>query len=247
MIDFACSSCRQNFSVKAEFAGRQAKCPKCKTVLKVPKEIHEPSPSIPDDGLDDLLDEIGIEPLDTQSKDNNTTRKCPMCKAEMNAQSVLCIECGYDWRMHRRRPTSRDETPESRSSILREKSLLLGFLYSVVGAAIGAAVWAAVAISIDYEIGWIAWGLGAFAGLGMATGNNDRDNLIAGLIASAVAVGGILAAKMFVLHWLSIPLQAGDGSFGLTTIWAMFDGYDLLFVLLAVVTAFRVGTAPFAR
>src|SRR5438309_184081 len=41
LIAFACSNCGRQFSVKAEFAGRQTHCPSCKETLIVPAPLGD--------------------------------------------------------------------------------------------------------------------------------------------------------------------------------------------------------------
>jgi hypothetical protein len=71
------------------------------------------------------------------------------------------------------------------------------------GGAVGAAAWVAVGYFTNYEIGWIAWGIGLLAGLGvrMAAHPGEQDeSAVRGVVAAAIAVTCILAAKYLVFH-----------------------------------------------
>jgi tellurite resistance protein len=67
----------------------------------------------------------------------------------------------------------------------------------LIGGAVGAFVWAAVVYFTEYEIGWIAWGVGGLVGYGVAAGNRDgtRSSTAAGVLAVAISIVAILAGK----------------------------------------------------
>ena len=67
----------------------------------------------------------------------------------------------------------------------------------MIGGAVGAAIWAGISYATNYEIGWIAWGVGIAAGFGMMIGYNGT-SVSAGGVAAMLAVGGILLGKWMV-------------------------------------------------
>lgn len=73
------------------------------------------------------------------------------------------------------------------------KDIVLG----VLAGAIGATAWAGVVFVTDYEVGWIAWGVGALVGYGVALGNKDRGRspTAAGVLAVGITVLAIAAGK----------------------------------------------------
>jgi hypothetical protein len=178
---------------------------------------------------------------------------CPSCRVPLATGAVICVACGYDVRKGAKLATKKgadaeDDAPAKKASVAA--SFGRGVLYSVIGAAIGAAIWAGVAIGTHYEIGWIAWGLGALAGAGMALGHEDKDGTAAGITAAGISLAGILAAKFIIYQYLTgmiadagIPLEmleqvAGEElGFG-----SMFSPMDGLFFLLAVGTAYKLGS-----
>lgn len=78
-------------------------------------------------------------------------------------------------------------------------------VFGVIGGVVGAAVWAGVAYFTEYEIGWIAWGIGGLVGYCVAVANKDRlrSPTQAGVIAVvitalSIAGGKYLAVELFI-------------------------------------------------
>ncbi len=89
-IVVACQ-CGQRFQARDELAGRQAKCPKCGSILTIPRPAaRSPASSSKPAAspLDDILDDAGIDEL--------AKPRCPECHAELKPGAVLCVACGYD-------------------------------------------------------------------------------------------------------------------------------------------------------
>jgi hypothetical protein len=80
---------------------------------------------------------------------------------------------------------------------------LKGIVGAAVGAAIGALIWALVSKFTGYEIGWIAWGVGALAGFG-AVMMGGRGRAMA-VIAAVLALAGIFVGKVY-----AVELALGD-------------------------------------
>jgi hypothetical protein len=178
---------------------------------------------------------------------------CPSCRVPLATGAVICVACGYDVRKGEKLSTKKsadaeDDVPAKKASVAA--SFGRGALFSVIGAAIGAAIWSGIAIATHYEIGWIAWGLGALAGAGMALGHEDKDGTAAGITAAGISIAGILAAKVIIYQYLTgmvedaglsmemlETLSGEDTGFG-----SMFSPMDGLFVLLAVGTAYKLGS-----
>ena len=192
--------------------------------------------------------------------------QCPKCSAPLEKSAVLCVKCGYNTRTGERLSTKRDASaPSAKQQKGSVGTLMKGTLFSGIGALLGAGVWVGIAIATGYEIGWIAWGLGAAAGVGMAVGHEDDDGTTAGLIAAAMSIVGILAAKVMCFEHLksligdfSVELVEGiegaDAAQGeqlarlgeifneQLTFASMFSPYDALFFLLAVGSAYKLGS-----
>lgn len=60
--------------------------------------------------MNEMFDEIGFA-LD----DGTKGRKCPECKAPMQPEAIICIECGYNETLGKKMKTIRPVTAEDRA------------------------------------------------------------------------------------------------------------------------------------
>ena len=74
----------------------------------------------------------------------------------------------------------------------------LALAAGLVAALLGGLIWAAIVLVTDYEVGWVAWGIGALVGFAMAAVTRTRGRAI-GLAAAALALVGLIAGKGFVV------------------------------------------------
>ena len=72
---FPCPACGKQYRWKPEMAGRTAKCA-CGAKLVVPTDPPQAAPVAP-------------APVASQSK-------CPDCGADLTADAVLCVNCGFN-------------------------------------------------------------------------------------------------------------------------------------------------------
>jgi hypothetical protein len=80
-------------------------------------------------------------------------------------------------------------------------SVLKWLIAGVIGAGIGGAAWVLVAYFAEMEVGWIAWGIGLLAGLGVRKSMPaDEVNPAAGIAAVAAALLVVAASKYYVVH-----------------------------------------------
>ncbi len=96
-------------------------------------------------------------------------------------------------------------------------SIVNGVVASLVGGAIGAAAWMGVSYSTDYEIGWLAWGIGALAGAGMSLGLKGSGDMAAGVVAALIALTAVFGGKYGAVHF---AVQKSLGEFEATPIGA---------------------------
>lgn len=75
-----------------------------------------------------------------------------------------------------------------------------GIIIAVVAGVMGTVVWASIVYFTGFEIGWLAWGIGAAVGASFAV--NKNRTIATGIIAVAIAVVAILAGKFFALEAL---------------------------------------------
>ncbi|MFK7790550.1 MAG: hypothetical protein AB8C95_13795, partial [Phycisphaeraceae bacterium] len=123
-IKFKCKSCEKKISVRAEYAGKKAKCPGCKNPLRVPSNRPKRSATgVPigagaDSGsssageksysLSDLAEmeaNAAVELTELTSKVSNQAgsarikggKDCPECASSVKQEAVLCVNCGHNF------------------------------------------------------------------------------------------------------------------------------------------------------
>jgi hypothetical protein len=205
--------CGTNMRVRASAAGKKAKCPKCGGVMTIPAVA--PAPRIvlsapaasPDATPSDLSDLLPIEPAPTVEPAGGM--RCPQCKIMMATGAKICISCGYNVATGKTLKTS-DGTPGKVA--VAAKSLgtfALGSVLSGVGAAIGGLVWFLVAWYANLAVGYIAWGIGVLAGLGMMWGHRTPSTK-AGVVAAGMSALGIVGAKLAIFIVVIYSMVTGD-------------------------------------
>lgn len=71
----------------------------------------------------------------------------------------------------------------------------------LIGAGIGGAIWVAIAYYANYEVGYVAWGIGLLAGLGVRrTMDASEINPASGVAACGAAIMMIAMSKYYVAH-----------------------------------------------
>ncbi|MBN2713398.1 MAG: hypothetical protein JXR97_13340 [Planctomycetes bacterium] len=137
---------------------------------------------------------------------------CPCCSQSVGTGDVICTNCGYNLKMGTQTATSvpgggnsyRRGSSESSVSKAAKVAGKVG-----VAAGVGFAVafvcgliWAAIASSTGYEFGILAWGVGVVTGFAVTCMTPERSGRV-GVIASGLAVFGILIGKIMVISWSS--------------------------------------------
>ncbi|NIP78521.1 MAG: hypothetical protein GWM90_04690 [Gemmatimonadetes bacterium] len=80
----------------------------------------------------------------------------------------------------------------------RDDRAPLALAAGLVAALLGGLAWAAIVLFTQYEIGWVAWGIGALVGVAMARTTQVRSGRLA-LAAAVLAFLGLMAGKAFVV------------------------------------------------
>ena len=81
-------------------------------------------------------------------------------------------------------------------------SLLMGTVGCLIGSAVGAAAWAAVAYYLNFEVAYLAIGVGVLAGGGMMIGARGHAGATTGAIAALAAIVAILIGKYIVVSYV---------------------------------------------
>lgn len=142
---------------------------------------------------------------------------------------------------------------------------VMGLIGGFVGAVIAGLIWAAIAIITDYEVGYVAIGVGALAGWGVMLATKRRKGLPYQIIAVITGILGILIGKYLTAvyiyrevlikdYGIELVNEIGIGalfsdtlSFFPDYLSAMLEPIDLLFIVLAVVTAWGIPSVRAAQ
>ena len=132
--------------------------------------------------------------------------------------------------------------------------LLVGTIGALIGALLGAVAWAAITASTNFQIGYMAIGVGFLAGFGMRLlgGGHGRAG---GIVAGAVALlgclfGNLLTVVIVIAQHQHYPIPAVLGVTLMRPVFAfelLRDGFsvmDLLFYALAVYAGYRTAIKP---
>jgi len=137
--------------------------------------------------------------------------------------------------------------PSRTTSAVDEQNLPMGVLAGLAAAAVGAGAWALVTVVTNYQIGWMAIGVGFLVGwavrlAGKGTGTAFR------VVGAALSLGGCVAGNLLTgcviaARHLNVPMTALVAGLtpvvALDMLSAMFSPMDLLFYALAVYQGYR--------
>src|SRR5262245_39844775 len=101
-IAVACS-CGQKFNARDDLAGKTVKCPKCQKPLKIPvpgavakagEKAESKAVPAAKSAHHDLFDEVGLT-------ERGEGVDCPSCGTMLPHDAVLCVNCGYNFKLKR--------------------------------------------------------------------------------------------------------------------------------------------------
>ena len=126
-----------------------------------------------------------------------------------------------------------------------ETKVALPALGALLAAVIGGALWAAIAIKTEYEVGLVAWAIGGLAGYAVVKLSNGRTTRVHQIIAVIASLLGIFLGKYFIFAYVVSEGFEGMFASGLLSLFIdnigeFFAAIDIIFVILAVVTAWRM-------
>lgn len=127
---------------------------------------------------------------------------------------------------------------------------------AVIAAVLGGGIWGAIEIFTGYEVGYVAWGVGLLSGAAVVLFAKGRRGEPLQFIAVVSSMAGIVIGKYVAFH--HVLAQAVTNRYGADAaaqvsilsentihffighISSMFGGFDILWVVLAVITAWRI-------
>lgn len=135
-------------------------------------------------------------------------------------------------------------------------ALMPGLVGGVLAALIGGGVWAAIVVLTDYEIGFIAWGIGALCGFAVVWFAKGRKGPPLQIVAVATSVFGIAVGKYLTFYYFLREAVLTEYSeeelegfsvistevmqYFIESAPELLSGYDILWVVFAVITAWRI-------
>lgn len=82
-----------------------------------------------------------------------------------------------------------------------------GVLYAATAGFVGAIIWAAIAYYAEYELGLLAWGIGAAVGAAMMAGVQEKASTQTGILALAIALVSIVGGKYLAVEMIFSDLD----------------------------------------
>jgi len=128
-----------------------------------------------------------------------------------------------------------------------EQNIVMGGVAGTIAALIGAAIWAAVTILTDYQIGWMAIGVGFLVGIAIqfvGKGVDIQFQIMGGALALVGCLVGNLSIVVFLIaKQQGTPVLQIASNLDVNVILALlektFDLMDLLFYGLAAYAGFN--------
>lgn len=217
LTKFPCQ-CGARLKAPAAAAGKRVKCPKCGQVNTVPAATRQEEAAGGGFDINSTLEALAKHERSAAAVEQPASSRgirCANCGAMMSAEARLCTQCGYDTRTGRKLKAASAKQAAAAAAVRQVATgagrFLLGTGLCAAGAVVGAVIWCVVAVATGYELGWIAWGLGGLAGLGMRLGYRE-ENARAGAVATVIAVGGIFLGKILVFAFVIYAAVTGNTS-----------------------------------
>jgi hypothetical protein len=140
--------------------------------------------------------------------------------------------------------------------------IMTGLLGGVVAAIIAGIVWGLLVIATNYEIGYVAIGVGALTGYGVYLASGKKRGFSLQILASATSILGILVGKYIAFYHFfkqGVDEEAASRGFNAAEVLSTYrifsfkmiglffknisgwvNGYDILWVVLAVAAAYKI-------
>lgn len=128
-----------------------------------------------------------------------------------------------------------------------QQNLAAGSLAGLVAALAGAGVWAVVTAVTEYQIGWMAIGVGFIVGLAVRTVGKGIEPVF-GIVGAVLSLAGCLLGNYLTIVWFiaadeGVAFMEVLGSLGIAAVVEImtiaFDPMDLFFYAIAIYFGFR--------
>ena len=212
----------------------------------------------------DRKETITLEKNETQSQGEALNKLYDFVIEQMKAgadKSTISQEL-VDMGMNRNDATQAVETIHAQiikvaeEEQLTNSSILPALIGGGLSAVLGGGLWALIAIGTGYVIGFMAWGMGWLTGFAVLLFSRGKRGIPLQIISVISSVLGIAIGKYFIFfHYLkdevtkqygkeiassiSILMEEVIYDF-IEGIGSMVGGFDILWIILAVITAWRI-------
>lgn len=186
-------------------------------ICNITNEKADFEESCPDFKVDESVKEIKVE-SDTETEE------------EINHQEIL------------------DKlSPEIVESLKEEQNFLAGVIAGVIAALIGAVLWGVISVNFDYQIGYMAIGVGILVGFSVGKFGKGIE-LKFGIFGAAISFLGVAFGNIFsVIGYLSVLLDMSivdafmmmDFNYIIELFIETFSPIDLLFYGIAIYAGFK--------
>ena len=128
-----------------------------------------------------------------------------------------------------------------------EQNLLVGSLAGLIAAVVGATVWAGVTVATEYQIGWMAVGVGFLVGIAMRVTGKGIDQIfgVVGAVMSLVgcALGNLFTITYFMADSFDLAIMDILSQMTVADVYGLlketFQVMDILFYGLALYFGYR--------
>ncbi|WP_410771611.1 hypothetical protein [Fontibacillus sp. BL9] len=125
-----------------------------------------------------------------------------------------------------------------------KSSVVVPVLAALAAAIIGGAIWALIVVLTEYEVGIVAWAIGGLAAFAVSKFSR-KVTAVHQLVAVIASLLGILLGKYFAFAYFLTNGIDGIFNSAIFTVFKdnfidMFSGMDIVFVVLAVATAWQL-------
>jgi hypothetical protein len=132
------------------------------------------------------------------------------------------------------------------------QNLVFGIIGGAVAAAVGAGIWAAVTVLTNYQIGWMAIGVGVLVGMAVRLAGKGID-MSFGIVGAGLSLLGCLAGNLLSMC-IVVSRQEAIGILDVVSqlntavvvelMQLTFSPIDLLFYGLAIYEGYRIAFRP---
>lgn len=138
------------------------------------------------------------------------------------------------------------------NKLREQQNLVAGIVVGAAAALVGAVIWAFITALTEYQIGWMAIGIGFLVATAVRVAGKGIDKIfgIVGALLSLIGcvVGNLLTAIYVIAKAQGVSeldvMAALDFQFIVEIMVAMFDPMDILFYVLAMYVGYRYALRP---